>query len=74
MSKTYLIDLADRAVKTAAQAALLTIGADQFNALTADWQLVGGMALGGAVLSLLTNLAQRGIRGRRGDDPAPGQD
>lgn len=61
----YVLDLADRAVKTAAQAALLTIGADQLNALSADWQLVGGMALGGAVLSLLTNIAERGIRGRR---------
>lgn len=71
---TYALDLADRAVKTAAQAALLTIGADQLNALSADWQLVGGMALGGAVLSLLTNIAERGIRGRTGTDPAPGQD
>lgn len=61
----YLKDLADRAVKTAAQAALLTIGADQVNAFDADWRLVGGMALGGAALSLLTNLAERGLRGRR---------
>ena len=61
----YLLDLADRAVKTAAQSAVLVIGADQVNALDADWRLVGGMALGGAVLSLLTNLAQRGLLGRK---------
>lgn len=61
----YLTDLIDRAVKTAAQSAVLVIGADQVNALDADWRLVGGMALGGAVLSLLTNLGQRGIRGRK---------
>lgn len=65
MNHTYLHDLADRAVKTAAQSALLTLGADQVNALDADWRLVGGMALGGAVLSLLTNVAERGIFGRR---------
>lgn len=65
MNKTYLRDLADRAVKTAAQSALLTLGADQVNAFDADWRLVGGMALGGAVLSLLTNVAERGILGRR---------
>ena len=61
----YLLDLADRAVKTAAQSAVLVIGADQVNALDADWRLVGGMALGGAVLSLLTNVAQRGLLGRK---------
>lgn len=62
---TYVGDLLDRAVKTAAQSALLTIGADQVNALDADWRLVGGMALGGALLSLLTNVAERGVFGRR---------
>lgn len=64
--RAYALELLDRAVKTAAQAAVLTIGADQVNALEADWQLVGGMALGGAVLSLLTNLGQRGLFGREG--------
>lgn len=63
--KQYARDLLDRATKTAAQAAVLTLGADQVNALDADWRLVGGMALGGAVLSLLTNVAERGILGRR---------
>ncbi|WP_067428395.1 holin [Nocardioides jensenii] len=62
--RAYYTDTVDRAAKTAAQSALLTIGADQINALHADWQLVGGMALGGAVLSLLTTLAQRGLFGR----------
>lgn len=62
---TYARDLLDRAVKTAAQSALLTLGADQVNALDADWRLVGGMALGGALLSVLTNVAERGIFGRR---------
>lgn len=63
-TRAYAVDLLDRAVKTAAQSAVLVLAADQVNALTADWGLVGGFALGGAVLSLLTNVAQRGVRGR----------
>lgn len=59
---------AERAVKTAAQAALLVIGADQVNALTADWQDAAGFALGGAVLSVLTSLAS--LKAGPGDDPS----
>ncbi len=47
----------ERACKTAAQAALLVIGADQLNVMTADWGTVAGFAAGGAVLSLLTSYA-----------------
>ena len=61
---TYAGDLLDRAVKTAAQAALLTIGADQVNAFEADWLTVLGMAAGGFVLSALTTIGRRGIFGR----------
>jgi hypothetical protein len=50
-------ETAERAVKTAAQSALLVIGADQMNALTADWGDVAGFASGGAILSVLTSLA-----------------
>lgn len=48
---------AERAAKTAAQAAVLVIGADQVNAFAADWGDVAGFALGGAALSLLTSIA-----------------
>lgn len=61
---TYVGDLLDRAVKTAAQSAVLVIGADQVNALDADWRTVLGMAAGGFVLSALTTIGQRGIFGR----------
>lgn len=47
---------AERAIKTAAQSALLAIGADTVNAITVDWLEVGGFGLGGAVLSLLTSI------------------
>lgn len=65
--RRYYTDLVDRAVRTAAQSALLTIGADQINAFDADYKTVLGMALGGAVLSVLTSLADRGLFGRNSD-------
>lgn len=54
---------AERAVSTAAQAALLILGADQVNALDSDWQLVGGFALGGFVLTVLKCLAVNSLAG-----------
>lgn len=58
----------ERAVKSAAQAALLVLGADQINAMQANWGDVGGFALGGAVLSLLTSLVTSGVG--PDDDPS----
>lgn len=62
----YLRDLLDRAVKTAAQCAALSVGVEsaQVNALAVDWTLMLGMAAGGALLSALTTVGQRGIFGR----------
>lgn len=50
---------AERAIKTAAQAAVLAVGGDSLaaNALTFDWAQMGGFAAGGFVLSLLTSIA-----------------
>jgi hypothetical protein len=64
--RDYYTELADKAAKTAAQAAVLSIGVEsaQVNALAVDWTLMLGMALGGAVLSVLTNVGQRGLFGR----------
>ena len=56
-SKKFWRDAAERAVSTAAQSALLVFGADQFDAINADWRTVAGFALGGAVLSLLKAIA-----------------
>ena len=52
-------DAAERAVKTAGQAAVLAVGADTLaaNAFTVDWSTVAGFGLGGAALSLLTSAA-----------------
>lgn len=72
--RTYALDLADRAVKTAAQGAVLAIGSTSLeaNAFTIDWSTTVGFALGGALLSLLTNIADRGIRGRKTSDAIEG--
>jgi len=51
-------DSAERAVKTAAQAVILAIGAAEgFNLFALDWRNVLGVAAGGFVLSVLTSLA-----------------
>jgi hypothetical protein len=46
----------ERALKTAAQSAILVIGADQFNALAFDWNNLAGFAAGGFALSVLTSI------------------
>lgn len=58
----------ERAAKSAGQAGVLAIGADQVNALSADWATVVGFAIGGAALSVLTSLAS--LRVGPGDDPS----
>jgi hypothetical protein len=47
---------AELAVRGAASAAILSIGAEQINALTTNWVTVGGFAAGGAALSVLWSL------------------
>jgi hypothetical protein len=64
MMKKYALAIADRAVRTAAQSALLVFGADQVNVLEADWVVVGGFAAGGFVLSVLTSLVTGGLTGQ----------
>lgn len=46
-----------RAVKTAAQSAIAVLGAGAVDVIAVDWQAVGSVALGAAVLSVLTSLA-----------------
>lgn len=53
---TFWRDAVERAIKSAAQAALLYLGGDVINAWSLDVKSLAGVALGGAVLSLLTSL------------------
>jgi len=55
-------DAVERAVKTAAQAGILAIGASEgFNLFDLDWRSFAGFALGGAFLSLLMSVASAGV-------------
>lgn len=67
-SITFWTKAAERAVKTAAQSAILVIGADQLDVLHADWAAVLGFGLGGAVLSVLTSVATAKVG--PADDPS----
>ena len=53
----WLRDAIERALKSAAQAIVLALGASQgFNLFSADWQNVAGIAAGAAILSVLTSV------------------
>lgn len=52
---------AERAVKTAAQVTVTFLGADALNLFSVDYERVGGIALGAAVVSLLTSVASSGV-------------
>lgn len=61
----FLKAATERAVKTAAQTVVVSIGADQvLDAFSADWETLGSVALGGLVLSYLTSFAS-GLVGER---------
>lgn len=68
LTRVFWLAAVERAVKTAAQTALVTLGADRVDAFDADWRLVAGMALGGAVLSVLSSLASTQVGDP--DDPS----
>lgn len=46
----------ERSISTAAQSAVLVLGADQINVIAVSWAEVGGFAAGGFVLSVLKAL------------------
>jgi hypothetical protein len=56
-TSTFWRDVLERAIKTAAQTALVAIGAAAgFDLFTADFVTIGGAAAGGFVLSMLTSI------------------
>ena len=50
----------ERALSTAAQSALLAVGADQFNVIGADFATIAGFAGGGFLLSALKSVVVAG--------------
>lgn len=67
-TKNFWKQTAERAVKSAAQAMIGLWPLDKFDVLQADWKLAGGVALGGAVLSVLFSLVTSGVG--QPDDPS----
>lgn len=63
----------ERAIKTAAQSAILAIGASiaPVNVLALDIMVVLGFAGGGALLSLLTSLASGAVTGNKTPNLTP---
>ena len=59
----YLKDIAERATKTAAQAALGVLGADYAGLFDVDWQGVASVSGLAAVVSVLTSIASSGFGG-----------
>ena len=68
LTRFFWISTLERALKSAAQSALLVVGAGQFDALSADWQMVASFAGGGALLSLLASVASSQVAG---DEDSP---
>lgn len=60
-TKKFWEDAAERALKTAAQSIGLALAGSAVNILTLDWETVGGAALTGAALSVVTSIASAGI-------------
>lgn len=57
MTVAFWKSAGERAIKTAAQAAIALLGTDQFvSALDVNWAEVGGIALLAGVLSILTSI------------------
>lgn len=57
MTVAFWKSAGERAIKTAAQAAIALLGTDQFvSALDVNWTEVGGIALLAGVLSILTSI------------------
>lgn len=65
MTRTYLLDLAERATRTAAQSAVALLSADALGFFDVDWANVASVSGLAAVYSILTSIASNGF-GRSG--------
>ena len=61
MSKAFITQLLERAVKTAAQSALALLAATQLDWFHADWEDIAGTIATATVASVLTSLCSMNI-------------
>lgn len=54
---SFYLSAFERALKTAAQTAVVLIGADSFDVITADWAALVSLSAGAAIVSVLTSVA-----------------
>ena len=66
-SKTFMLDVLDRAVRTAAQTAVALIGTGAVGVIDVDWQNVASVSVVAALVSVLTSVASSGA----GDPDTP---
>ena len=64
LSKSFWIDAAERAVRTAAQTAVALIGTGAVGIIDVDWQNVASVSAVAAVVSLLTSIASNPVGDR----------
>lgn len=64
LSKSFWIDAAERAVKTAAQTAVAMLGTGMVGIIDVDWQNVASVSAVAAVVSLLTSIASNPVGDR----------
>ena len=63
-NKRFVLDAAERAVKTAAQTAVALIGTGAVGVIDVDWQNVASVSAVAAVVSLLTSIASNPVGDR----------
>lgn len=61
LTRKFWTEALERALKSAAQAAILVLGAGQVDALVVSWGSVSSFAAGAAVLSVLTSIVSANI-------------
>lgn len=65
-STEFWAEVAERALKTIAQAFLAMAGAQAFDALHADWKALVGVSVGAGLISVATSIVSAEI-GKRGN-------
>lgn len=72
-TKTFWVDAAERAIKTAAQVAVAFFIVGETSVVSVNWQGIAGVAAAAAVASVLTSIASEPF-GKKGTASLAGDD